>query len=585
VNEIADHELTEEQKEIVDPRELTDTYVEACPGAGKTRTIVARFIASAARLPPNRGIAILSFTNAAATEVRKRCRVGGIRDLCSFPHFVGTFDAFINRYLVLPFGSPWCLGHPTILESWSRIEVDIRAGERGASVPFGIPLDDFPVGDDLEITLPVEPPQNVRRLVQADGDAWLKAAKRRRKQLLAAGLLTCADARAVGLSRVRDASLGSLLASTLSSRFSEVVIDEAQDCDQQELQLIDWLRSSGIRLVLVCDPDQAIFAFRGGDREGLRVLSAKLTPRALTGNFRSTQPICAVAATLRSRPPDRARGRNAAFEQPPVLISYDGKLSSAVGAAFLSALKRNEQSNGDIVVLAHKRRHAFAAAGKAYDASISDARTVRLASAVIGFHHGDPRERLRAVEFAQNLLLGRLRPDFDDHDTAERQAERTGLSPRWLRTAACALLASLPLPTADAEDWLERARHALHQIAPPPGSKWSRSSKQTLAAPKKWPIHVPGSECSCQPLTIHAAKGLEYDGVLVVIPPHSQHDDTKSLVQSWASGSDLEAKCVLYVGVTRAARYLGIAVPSKTLETLRPVLGSNGLVWNEIHVS
>ena len=64
-------------------------FVEACPGAGKTWAIVERFSARAHQ-EKRKGIALLSFTNAAVDEVRARC--ADDPGLLGAPHFVGTFD-------------------------------------------------------------------------------------------------------------------------------------------------------------------------------------------------------------------------------------------------------------------------------------------------------------------------------------------------------------------------------------------------------------------------------------------------------------------------------------------------------------
>jgi len=83
-------------------RELAETpgsvFAEACPGAGKTRAIVARYLAAAVA-EQRRGIALLSFTNAAIDEARARCT--SPRALVA-PNFVGTFDTFINRFISGP---------------------------------------------------------------------------------------------------------------------------------------------------------------------------------------------------------------------------------------------------------------------------------------------------------------------------------------------------------------------------------------------------------------------------------------------------------------------------------------------------
>lgn len=89
--------LSPEQQALVDA--AGDTFVEACPGAGKTRAIVVRFIRRSLE-EPRKGIALLSFTNAAIDEARRRCL--GRPQLLNVPHFVGTFDGFINRFITSP---------------------------------------------------------------------------------------------------------------------------------------------------------------------------------------------------------------------------------------------------------------------------------------------------------------------------------------------------------------------------------------------------------------------------------------------------------------------------------------------------
>jgi DNA helicase-2/ATP-dependent DNA helicase PcrA len=72
--------------------------VEACPGAGKTRAMVSRFIA--ASMSSKRAIALVSFTNAAVDEAAKRC--ANKPEATQPPNFIGTFDRVIHRYIVTP---------------------------------------------------------------------------------------------------------------------------------------------------------------------------------------------------------------------------------------------------------------------------------------------------------------------------------------------------------------------------------------------------------------------------------------------------------------------------------------------------
>lgn len=95
-------ELTEDQRTLVE--EVAESaFVTACPGAGKTRAVVARYLRRVDE-EPRKGIALVSFTNAAVEEVRNRCV--DRQDAMKAPHFVGTFDGFIARYLVAPSTAP-----------------------------------------------------------------------------------------------------------------------------------------------------------------------------------------------------------------------------------------------------------------------------------------------------------------------------------------------------------------------------------------------------------------------------------------------------------------------------------------------
>src|SRR3954447_9040351 len=71
-------------------------FVEACPGAGKTRAIVGRFLRGV-QAQPRKGVALVSFTNAAVDEARVRSMQAGA--VIEAPHFIGTFDSFINRLI------------------------------------------------------------------------------------------------------------------------------------------------------------------------------------------------------------------------------------------------------------------------------------------------------------------------------------------------------------------------------------------------------------------------------------------------------------------------------------------------------
>lgn len=107
--------LTEDQQALVDAED--SLFAVACPGAGKTRAMVARFVKRTAE-EPRRGIALISFTNAAVDEVRRRC--GTQEEALRAPHFVGTFDTFIHRFIVTPLYVK-AYRKPNYVQSWTDV--------------------------------------------------------------------------------------------------------------------------------------------------------------------------------------------------------------------------------------------------------------------------------------------------------------------------------------------------------------------------------------------------------------------------------------------------------------------------------
>jgi DNA helicase-2/ATP-dependent DNA helicase PcrA len=85
-------------------RNLETCDFEACPGSGKTTLLVAKLAILASRWPHRqRGICVLSHTNAARDEIDQRLSATGpSAALVRYPHFIGTIHGFVNEYLAIP---------------------------------------------------------------------------------------------------------------------------------------------------------------------------------------------------------------------------------------------------------------------------------------------------------------------------------------------------------------------------------------------------------------------------------------------------------------------------------------------------
>ncbi|MCI8836922.1 MAG: ATP-dependent helicase [Hungatella sp.] len=82
----------------------TSTSVMACPGSGKTTALMGKIIALVNHLPlyDGKGICIITHTNVAINEIKNR--LGSKGDiLFQYPNFIGTIQAFTDKFLSIPF--------------------------------------------------------------------------------------------------------------------------------------------------------------------------------------------------------------------------------------------------------------------------------------------------------------------------------------------------------------------------------------------------------------------------------------------------------------------------------------------------
>lgn len=81
-------------------KEDSSCYVQACPGSGKTTTLLAKLIIIANKmpLPEGKGICVLTHTNVAIDEIK--AKLGTKADvLFRYPNFFGTIQTFLHKYV------------------------------------------------------------------------------------------------------------------------------------------------------------------------------------------------------------------------------------------------------------------------------------------------------------------------------------------------------------------------------------------------------------------------------------------------------------------------------------------------------
>lgn len=78
--------------------------VVACPGSGKTTTLLAKLAILATRMPleEGKGICVLTHTNVAIDEIKSKLQ-SQADVLFSYPNYFGTIQGFVDKYLAIPY--------------------------------------------------------------------------------------------------------------------------------------------------------------------------------------------------------------------------------------------------------------------------------------------------------------------------------------------------------------------------------------------------------------------------------------------------------------------------------------------------
>lgn len=551
-------------------------FISACPGAGKTRVLLERARTLLPVEKHGKGIAFLSYTRAAVADFENKLRGEGILTQRIFPHFVGTFDKFTWSFLVSPFGLPDSDVSCRIIPDKGVLEVRPFASAH----PLPLKCFDRSTGAIKE--------QEARRVgfdVVARANqvpAYETAARSIRLTMRKNGQLDFNDAREIAIGRIREGEFSKQLGVVLAARFSEIVVDEAQDCNQDDIEIVEWLRSAGIDTKVVCDPNQSIYEFRGGVTNQL--LRHRETYKAedqlsLTGNFRSSPNICKAVAMFRPKQrrgaADSALGRNKQESLPVYVLSFAGNAVSAViGTGYCELLKEAGIDILEAPILAATKSTAANAVGQP-NSKPTRKLTLRLAKATTAFHFSfELGSQIEEIEEIHKIVLsieGKL-----ENQSYHQFMQTSGLKAGEWRPRILELLQELkynPNNFHTPDQWLSRARELLKPLLSSGSGSIAQKLKNSsdlgkyLKAPSAtWP----------PPRTIHSAKGLEFPAVCVVTVSQTLKGILDYL-ENDTDGESAEMARELYVAASRAERLLVFAVPRKSADRVRKYLVNGGV--------
>lgn len=253
---------TEEQKEIL--KETGNCVIIAAPGSGKTATIAAMVQARLQPLRKHKGVIAISYTNKASTELRERIRHDGTDTKSSF---FGTIDKFFLSEVIIPYGR----------RIWGIPDTEIKV-VAFADLAASLAKPGFSTTYELS---------SLRSNVEELGKLYRLGVV----VLESAGYLAC-----------HVLSESKACRTYLNARYTDVVVDEYQDCGERQHQFFLSLVSLGIRGTAVGDLDQAIFGWAEKYPRFLRELTddRRFNSYRLTVNHRCHPSIAHYAAKFLS---------------------------------------------------------------------------------------------------------------------------------------------------------------------------------------------------------------------------------------------------------------------------------------------
>ena len=553
--------------------------IEAGPGAGKTYTIVERFTRRSNE--SSSGIALISFTNIAAEEARRRSTVSVLK----YPNYVGTIDSFLNRYIVTPLYIRQYSRRPQYVRSWNEIKNSELVVAKRKEKREPISLDSFSwVCENGELILSISDDNQAqgrtysRHLYESDKENLCKMAQQKFFSYEKKGILSSRLARKIAYENLlNSSSWGNLIA----ARFGEIIIDEFQDCSSLEIGIFKLLEESGVHITSVADPYQNIYEFRGVHSSDYRQYCSDVVSAygdecrvLLNYNYRSGRKICKFISGLRKGANNSivANGNN--DEDDLLILIGSPKEQSQM---FKDTLAERSIDTKKTIILAHSSSRACDLSGerKVADSREKGSRSLKgiLYGLLLWKSNSDSKTRSTSMKNVISAIVNCYNWENDESLSDDEKLIKLGTSCGEIRLMILKLIDCLSLRDGQLHHKAlsERIQDDLRRLLKNHDSLSSKTIPQLFRSPSerewnKWKSQyfAPSEEIVAPCSHIHGVKGEEYDAVLL----SSGYARQKPVWEVWESchsalDDEAESLRTFYVGASRAKYLLAIGVDSK----------------------
>lgn len=551
--------LSVRQREIVFEKS-GKFVVRACPGSGKTYCVSARLARLISEWENKYvGIAAVSFTNVAWLEIeRKYSEIFQVGDRLSFPHFIGTIDSFINKYIFLPFGHLVlkCKGRPTLVGEPHGIWTGKYFSDSlFDNLSYNLVGDIYPINERIM-------PRN-----------WTanESILRSKKNINKGGFATQSDANYFAMKILEEFPQ---IAKSVAIRFPYLIVDEAQDTSEIQMRIIDLLIENGLnQVMLVGDPDQAIFEWNDARPDLLnQKFSEWENSIVLNESRRSSQNICNCTFNISSliEPSTAVCHEVKDFLHQPRVITYDKNLPQLVSDFIVECEQNGIVASEDSIAVIYRSKNLInditGIPEVPYNSSpwsTHDNYTKDFAKGKFLYDNGDFKGGFKAIEKAILKQVGNL--SFCSDDTVERMMEKMGFVN--FKSQVFGFINLLPKTDITLSNWIVVVNQKLTEK----NFKFQLSITNAGANFTFNQVFLNESkevtERNYRLGTVHSVKGETFDATLLVLKTKGIGKAYRTILNENISISDSEELRIAYVGMTRPRKLLVIAVPNQENKT------------------
>ncbi|WP_214044218.1 UvrD-helicase domain-containing protein [Methanomethylovorans sp.] len=297
--------------------------IQACPGSGKTTTLLAKLAILAQKMPleGNKGICVLTHTNVAINEIKDKLGSKG-KVLFEYPNFFGTIQSFVDKFLSIPeyielFGTkPYIIDDEVYNEIIYKKYLCLNYGTK-----LWVDKRSNPVKFIQSIRFSFSNPEDLVNIgnLKDKTKVTYKNLYGLKYDMLKTGVLCYDDAYALASWYIHNYE--ELLTKLFSERFAFVFIDEMQDTGNYQNELLDLIFDDSKMIIQKYgDLNQSIYYEGAANEEDYWNVNESCL--CINGSKRFSNKIASCVKHF-CLIPQEIIGNNSVKDIPPIVIIYD----------------------------------------------------------------------------------------------------------------------------------------------------------------------------------------------------------------------------------------------------------------------